>query len=687
MQIYISKGWPVTPSGKPLLGEQVPFVPGVEIRFDNAEVLPGSALSWPLELLDQVDLGRHRQPGPWEWVDDCLSALEQRFPDACDTDRLATVRHQLLDECAAGELYVPVIIRRGFTEFSVSRTLLVVPQPGDARVLVHDVRGGFMRWTLDSAASQESLDHLLGASEFDVGRQIFDQDRMTGVALERHVNEERLDATARRLAERIAELLQLPGADVVQTILGSSLIQPLKAMRHEVIAEFLGIDVAFVRLANSLGLDDLGDLLALSGVENEDAASRRLEAMKGMPFLRDVARRVACNLPWKGQLWLEKLIYEVDAGRSPIEFLRRELDLPRWCAKALVQLPWRIAVAGAGDEEGRLPVLELLLAVGPSHCPQSFAEWEFVERILGWRKTCQGKRRRQLERAMLRPAWRRDWPGVAERPVGMKGLERFEIWLQRVTMFATAHGGSGLEACDLYPDPDLLQLLRMREDYLRATDRERFRSRPVLMDVPAQWPALLVREHNLEFGNLVCLRSVSELQDESRSMLHCVATYSLKCLAGRSHILSLRQGDERVATIEIVPAMAKSDPGSCAWQINSARGPGNECLPPEMMHGLTDFVASLDGENAGIVNPEVRSHVYLDGHEYVELERAQRMSDEAHRYDPRWLMDMVNAGLLVELPRFRHALSPARSSSALYRVLKEIAQRRIDELRSARSAA
>ena len=66
--------------------------------------------------------------------------------------------------------------------------------------------------------------------------------------------------------------------------------------------------------------------------------------------------------------------------------------------------------------------------------------------------------------------------------------------------------------------------------------------------IPAPW---LPTGHANGFS-IVPLDSAKELWTEGRAMRHCVASYDQRVAKGVCYIYSVRQGDERIATVELV---------------------------------------------------------------------------------------------------------------------------------------
>ena len=120
---------------------------------------------------------------------------------------------------------------------------------------------------------------------------------------------------------------------------------------------------------------------------------------------------------------------------------------------------------------------------------------------------------------------------------------------------------------------------------------------------------------------LVALRSAEELLADGRAMGHCVASYSWRVVHGQSRIYSVRKGDIRLATLELVRVIRTqshpraADPVSLtrspshafdrppvkrfewSWRIRQLVGPANTPVSIELAHAVRSALAPLVTEN------------------------------------------------------------------------------------------
>lgn len=85
----------------------------------------------------------------------------------------------------------------------------------------------------------------------------------------------------------------------------------------------------------------------------------------------------------------------------------------------------------------------------------------------------------------------------------------------------------------------------------------------------------------------LALRSGATLYAEGRAMRHCVGAYSRSVVAGHSRIYSLRQGDTRIATLELQPSKGRFEPVQL-------KGPCNAVVPAVVRDAAYQFVARLN---------------------------------------------------------------------------------------------
>jgi hypothetical protein len=100
--------------------------------------------------------------------------------------------------------------------------------------------------------------------------------------------------------------------------------------------------------------------------------------------------------------------------------------------------------------------------------------------------------------------------------------------------------------------------------------------------IPAPWyPAGQVNGYQI-----VPLDSTKELWKEGRAMHHCAGSYDYRVAAGNCYIYSVRQGDNRVATVELVREQGKVTP----LQIRAAC---NAEPPKEVKIAVRQWISEL----------------------------------------------------------------------------------------------
>lgn len=83
----------------------------------------------------------------------------------------------------------------------------------------------------------------------------------------------------------------------------------------------------------------------------------------------------------------------------------------------------------------------------------------------------------------------------------------------------------------------------------------------------------------------VALRNARDLFREGRAMRHCVATYINTVINGGSRVYSIRHGETRIATLELVPE-------GKTFIIRQISGPCNARPPAYVSAAVVDFVAA-----------------------------------------------------------------------------------------------
>lgn len=104
-----------------------------------------------------------------------------------------------------------------------------------------------------------------------------------------------------------------------------------------------------------------------------------------------------------------------------------------------------------------------------------------------------------------------------------------------------------------------------------------------------------LREHAWQDVRFLTLRNEAELLDEARAMRHCVDTYVPECVIGECHIVSIRHGTRRLATLELRRAWAGRR------EETQLKGSCNAHIPAEFMvagqllrSGLADFIKAFN---------------------------------------------------------------------------------------------
>jgi len=105
------------------------------------------------------------------------------------------------------------------------------------------------------------------------------------------------------------------------------------------------------------------------------------------------------------------------------------------------------------------------------------------------------------------------------------------------------------------------------------------------LDRRVQWPGLfegVVRYEGYEF---VPLTDRAALVEEAQAMQNCVLSYLGRALVGKTHLVSVRDRGERIATVEV-----EYEEGE-GWNVVQATGPANEALDDDVGDAIEGFVA------------------------------------------------------------------------------------------------
>jgi len=126
------------------------------------------------------------------------------------------------------------------------------------------------------------------------------------------------------------------------------------------------------------------------------------------------------------------------------------------------------------------------------------------------------------------------------------------------------------------------------------------------------------------FFSAVPLKNARDLFDEGKAMTHCVFNYTDRCHEGTTRIISIRQGERRVSTLELFPANAKGerlelDPAGknahevAKWLRGQNNGPHNGAIRD---HGILEFCDIYQehlGEMAKVAREERTATKSLSG--------------------------------------------------------------------------
>ena len=85
---------------------------------------------------------------------------------------------------------------------------------------------------------------------------------------------------------------------------------------------------------------------------------------------------------------------------------------------------------------------------------------------------------------------------------------------------------------------------------------------------------------------LVPIRGPLQLWEEARAMHHCVEMFEAACRSGDTLIVSVRQGDRRIATAELVRRQRE-------WHLGQIKGFANREAPEKLMEALAGWVAGI----------------------------------------------------------------------------------------------
>ncbi len=116
------------------------------------------------------------------------------------------------------------------------------------------------------------------------------------------------------------------------------------------------------------------------------------------------------------------------------------------------------------------------------------------------------------------------------------------------------------------------------------------------------------------------LLTTEELTEEGKEMHHCVAGYSASCEDGLSRIFSIKQGEKRVSTLELVKNRYDAREGF-NWSISQHRGPTNLAVTEEL-DKLAQHIKSRYNKAYDKWEKEQAENKQLESKEKVEVEVA-----------------------------------------------------------------
>lgn len=237
-------------------------------------------------------------------------------------------------------------------------------------------------------------------------------------------------------------------------------------------------------------------------------------------------------------------------------------------------------VPGAALEPALLTKTELFLTavarylLQPAPQPTLARRRDDLSDLVDWFRACAATLPPQAFRGevpgMLRQS--RQWH---ERLVAEREIRERALALERQARQALARGPARERgrAAGLAGDPPALRLTRRDQCY---------------------WTVPL-REHAWEEVRFLALRNEAELMEEAMAMRHCVGTYVPECVIGECHIVSIRHGTRRLATLELRRGWGGR------WEQAQLKGCCNAHIPDELMvagqllrNGLADFLKAFN---------------------------------------------------------------------------------------------
>lgn len=250
---------------------------------------------------------------------------------------------------------------------------------------------------------------------------------------------------------------------------------------------------------------------------------------------------------------------------------------------------------GSSLDASDLPLLQRLSEIDPSTLAQAIPTDGFVQQqwMAGLRGWCQTLVRREAD------PWRHfEWvathlgPGINDAVImgGKRRPTRFDIRTDIGTIADFVAAGNGFN-----PAWSWARAIEEAENWhasLRSLDQaQRFLlEHKVGFEDRIDYGALPDR---IEVGDIevVALRSGAELHSEGSRMRHCVFSYARSVINGNCRIYSVRRGETRLATMELVRDDKKN-----VWSIVQLKARFNAQPAPDAQFAASEFLAGINAE-------------------------------------------------------------------------------------------
>lgn len=169
--------------------------------------------------------------------------------------------------------------------------------------------------------------------------------------------------------------------------------------------------------------------------------------------------------------------------------------------------------------------------------------------------------------------------------------------------------------------------------------------------------------------HITCLTTPNELEMEGNSMGHCVGSYSAACRGGTSQILSIRENNVAIGTIELnrAPAGEITPPNGPHWRVRQFRGYKNSAPEPTAKVAFEKFKI-LVREGKVVFNRET-------GLNAKELDDVKRL-DEVTRIT-RFDLNRSNLVRRAALKHYRERVSVERSQTQNVALISDNAEKEL----------